>query len=188
MSNQPERRHHSMGSYPGAVPEIGVWLWGMQEVRAGLLDALNRVEQAGFGQWFLEWRGLDGDDNSVASLAYHVAHIEMDWLYSDMLMTPYPDDILELVPLGARDEQGRLPHITGLGFSELRERLNRTRQRFLDVVSGLTLEEWGRVREPAGEDYAVTPAWIVFHLLEHESGHYFEIRRMARKWLEARPV
>ncbi len=61
----------------------------------------------------------------------------------------------------------------------------RARERFLEVIRGLSREEWNRLREPEGEDYAATPGWIVFHLLEHEAGHLYEIRRVVRKWLEA---
>ena len=55
-----ERSVHAMGSYPGAIPEVGAWLWGMQEARRNLLKTLARIEQAGFGQEFIDWRGADG--------------------------------------------------------------------------------------------------------------------------------
>jgi hypothetical protein len=175
-----------LGTYPeAAVPEVGQWLWGMQAVRRGLLNTLDRIEKAGFGQQFLDWRGPDGNDNSVGTLLYHVAGVEMGWLYCDMLMTGFPDEVQAWFPLDDRDETGRLRFIPGLGFEEHRTRLARTRERFLEVVAGLSLEDWRRLREPEGEDYAVTPGWIVFHLLEHEAGHLYEIRRLVRKWREA---
>lgn len=187
MSDPEQRRQFVMGSYQGAIPEVGTWLWGMQQVRAGTLNTLERIEQAALGQEFLDWRGLDGTDNSVGTVLYHVAHVEVGWLYYDMLMTDFPEDIQAIVPIGGRDEHGRLPHIRGLSFDDLRDKLARTRERFLEVISGLTLDQWHKVSEPEGEDYVVSPAWITFHLLEHEAGHLYEIRRMVRKWLEARP-
>src|SRR5690625_957417 len=39
----------------------------------------------------------------------------------------------------------------------------------------------------AGEDYAVTPGWINYHLLEHEAEHRAEILRLVRKWV-GRPI
>jgi hypothetical protein len=158
----------------------------MQEVRRGLLSTLDRIEQAGFGQQFLDWRGPDGEDNSAGTLLYHVAGVEMGWLYIDMLMTGFPAEVQEWLPFDDRDETGHLRYLPGITFEEHRKRLARTRERFLEVVGGLSLEEWNRLREPAGEDYAVTPGWIVYHLLEHEAGHLYEIRRLVRKWLEAK--
>lgn len=186
MSDQANRQQLDMGTYPGALPEVGAWLWGMEAVRQGTLGALERMERAGLGQEFLDWRGPGGTDNSVATILYHVAHVEVGWLYYDMLMTGFPDDMQAIVPIGGRDDQGRLPHVAGLSYRELREKLALTRQRFLEVMSGLTREQWHAYSAPEGEDYAATPAWITFHLLEHEAGHLFEVRRMARKWGESR--
>lgn len=172
-----------MGSYPGAAPEIGVWLWAMQEVRRNLLDTLERVERAGFGQEFLDWRGPDGDDNSVGTLLYHVAGVELGWLYHDILGTGFPEDIGALFPLDDRTEDGRLRPLPGVTLAEHRERLARSRERFLEIVSPLTVEEWHELKYPPDEEYAMSPAWTVFHLVEHEAGHLYEVRRMARKWL-----
>lgn len=186
MTDTTERRQLSMGTYPGAVPEVGPWLWGMEAIRRATLSTLQRIEDAGLGQEFLDWRGPNGKDNSVGAILYHVAHVEVGWLYFDMLMTGFPPDMEAIVGIGARDDQGYLPHVSGLSFEELREKLALTRARFLQIMSGLTLEQWHTPSEPEGEDYAVTPAWIAFHLLEHEAGHLYEARRVVRKWREAR--
>ncbi len=185
-AKRPERRLHTAGNHHGALPEIGTWLWGMKEARRGLLRTLERIEAAGFGQEFLDWRGIDGKDNSVGTVLYHVAGVEMGWLYFDLLMTALPDDVKERFPEEDRAEDGNLRHFPGETLDQHRDRLAWTRQRFLESVSALSLEEWHELRSPEGEDYAATPAWIVFHLLEHEAGHLYEIRRVVRKWLESR--
>lgn len=38
--------------------------------------------------------------------------------------------------------------------------------------------------EPEGADYACSPAWVVFHVVEHEAGHSFQIREIKRRWSE----
>lgn len=181
---EPARTVHTLGSYPGAAPEVGAWLWALQETRRGLLSTLERTERAGFGQEFLDWRGPGGDDNPVGTLLYHVAGVEMGWLYFDMLMTGLPDDVKGWFPLDDREEGGRLRRLPGISMAEHKERLEKSRQRFLEVVSELTLADWNEPRSPEGEDYSATPGWIVFHLVEHEAGHLYEIRRMVRKWRE----
>lgn len=187
MATQGERRRFELGSHSGANPAVGPWLAAMEQLRGLTLTTLARIESAGLGQEFLDWRGSDGNDNWVGSVLYHVAHVEVGWLYFDLLATGgLPQDLEEIVPIGGRDEQGRLPHITGLGFGDLWEKLALTRQRYLEVIAPLTSEEWRTASEPEGEDYAVTPAWATFHLLEHEAGHLYEVRRMVRKWREAK--
>lgn len=183
-NQEADRTLLDTGTHPAATHEAGPWLWAMEEMRAATLDTLERIEQGGLGQEFLDWRGADGRDNSVATVLYHVAHVEVGWLYYDMLGSELPADMRQIVPEGGRDEEGRLPHIPGLTFEQLREKLALTRERFLQIMSQLTPEEWRTASEPEGEDYAVTPAWIAFHLLEHEAGHLYEVRRMVRKWLE----
>jgi hypothetical protein len=185
-AKRTERRLLTSGTHHGALPEVGTWLWGMKEARRGLLSTLDRIERAGFGQEFLDWRGPDGQDNAVGSVLYHIAGVEMGWLYFDVLMTTYPDAVKARLPEDGLAEDGKLRFLPGVTLDEHRERLAWTRQHFLEVVGGMSLEEWHELRAPDGEDYAATPAWIVYHLVEHEAGHLFEIRRVVRKWLEGR--
>lgn len=185
-ASQAERSIHRMIPFPGAVPEVGVWLWAMGEVRRNLLNTLARIEQAGFGQEFYDWRGPDSADNSVGSLLYHVAGVELGWLYFDVLGTGLPADLKELFPLNDRTEDGKLRHVKDVPIEEHLARLKRARQRFLEVVGAMSLDEWNDLKSPAGEDYSMTPAWTVYHLVEHESGHLYEVRRLVRKWLETR--
>lgn len=167
---------------PGAAPEIGVWLWAMEETRRGLLDTV-----AGLDQEALEWQGPDSNDNAIGALLYHIALVEMSWLYEDTLLEPLPDDIAALFPVDHRSEDGRLAQVEGVPLAEHLERLAVTRRRFLERMGGLSVEEWNRTREPEGVDYAVSPAWMVFHLVEHEAGHTFQMRQIKRSWDQTLP-
>lgn len=175
-----------LGSYPGTIPQVGEWLWAMEDARAKTIHALDRIERTGFGQEFLDWRGPDGKDNSVGALLYHIAIVEIDWLYFDMLLAEPPAEIAAVFPFEHRDESGTLVQGAGQTMAEHKERLAFTRQHFMGIVSKLDLEDWQRLREPANVDYKATPGWIVYHLVEHEYGHLYEIRRIVRKWLEAK--
>ena len=165
----------------GSDPQIGQWLWAMQEARRGLLEAVE-----GIGAEQLDWRGPSGADNSIGSLLYHVALIEASWLYDDIFMREYPEDIIALFPLDHRTTDGRLMHVPDLPLTEHLQRLSFVRGRFLELVGAMAPEEWRRVRAPEGEDYAVSPAWVVYHLVEHEAGHLFELRAGKRRWRELR--
>ena len=179
-----ERAVHTMGSYPGAIPEVGVWLWGMQEARRNLLKTLARVERAGFGQEFIDWRGPGGNDNSVGTLLYHIAGVEMGWLHVDILGGALPDDWSILLPFDDRTDDGALRHIPDVSLEDHLARLAETRRRFLEVVSAMSAAEWTELRSPKDEEYTISMAWTVYHLVEHEAGHLYQIRGIVRKWLE----
>jgi hypothetical protein len=42
-------------------------------------------------------------------------------------------------------------------------------------MRSILLDDWRRLRSPDDVDYRVTPEWAVFHLVEHEAGHSFQI-------------
>lgn len=175
-----------MEPHPAAVEAVGAWLGAMQSIRGQLLHTLTRIDRAGWGNGFLDWRGPAGDDNSVGSLLYHIAAVELSWLYFDMLPEREPDDLRDLLPFDDRDDQGHLVHVTGWTMQQHLDLLAEARRRFLHEVGAMTLEDWRTLRSPPGEDYSATPEWIVFHLVEHEAGHLYGIHRLVRLWREQR--
>jgi hypothetical protein len=73
--------------YPvdGFSPALGAALWMMEDTRTRTLRAL-----AGISGDLID--GVPaGGDNSIGSLLYHLAAIEADWLYADILNSDYPD-------------------------------------------------------------------------------------------------
>src|SRR5690606_11586373 len=113
----------------------------------------------------LDWRGPSGSDNSIGSLLYHLALVEMSWLYEDMLLAEPPADIAALFPVAHRAADGTLAHVPGVELSEHLRRLEVARDRFLELMTPMTLTDWHTVREPPGTDYASSPAWVVYHLV-----------------------
>jgi len=187
MSEANDRRILRLSAEPGAFPEMAPWLGALQESRRELLEVLERIERAEFGQEFIDWRGKDGDDNSLGSILYHLAGVEMGWLYIDWYRTDLPEDVLGWLPFTSHDDTGRLTHVPDVPLDEHRGRLQLTRNRLLSEFSRLKPSQWDELSAPEGEDYAVTPGWIIYHLLEHEAGHRAEILRLVRKWV-GRPI
>jgi len=98
------------------------------------------------------------------------------WLFGDILLRSKLPEVLEAdLPYESRDAEGRLTAVLGVPLDVHLGRLSRTRAAFLETFREIPPEEWRRLRDPAGEDYSVTLEWVVFHLVEHEAGHAFQI-------------
>ena len=160
----------------GFPDAMGLWLWALQEVRR---DTLKSV--AGVDQGTLDWEGDDATDNTIGSLLYHIGLVEMSWLYLDILEKELPAEVQEDYPRPMADASGRLARVLEVPLDEHLARLERSRQLFLEALTGMTLDDWRRLRDPSGVDYRVTPEWAVFHLMEHEAGHAYQIRSMKRR-------
>lgn len=156
----------------GYPPEIAVWLWAMAETRQR-----TKAYVRGVSQTVLDWAGPSGDENSIGTLLYHLAGVEMGWLYGDILERPFPEKDFP-VP---GTTQGRLTPVAGVPLGDHLARLDRCRAVFLEEIKAMTLDDWSRLRRPEGEDYAVSPAWAVFHLVEHEAGHAAQIGIMKKR-------
>jgi uncharacterized damage-inducible protein DinB len=155
---------------PGYAGEIGHWLWMMEEVRRGTLKTVQ-----GLSQEVLDWEGPEGGENSIGTLLYHVALVEIDWLYADIRGTPYPGPVAALFPHPDRAGK-RLAPVHNVTLEGHLDRLGRSRKVFLADLAGMSQEDWRRPRSPAGADYEVTPEWVVFHLVEHEARHAEQMR------------
>ena len=159
----------------GYPAEIGRWLWALEDARRITKRAVDGLDVA-----TLDWRGADGSENSIGSLLYHVAGVEMGWLFIDVLGRDLPADVEADLPFEAWTD-GRMTHVGGVTLEEHLDRLDRTRGVFLDHLHRMDLAEFRRVRAPANEDYEVTPEWVVYHLVEHEVGHAYQMRSLKRR-------
>jgi len=121
-------------------------------------------------QSVLDWTPLEGG-NSIGSLLYHIALIEFDWLYAEVLggHEPYPADIVPLFPADARDADGRLAAVLAEPLDAHLERLALVRDRLLAVFRDMSAGEFRRARSLP--QYDVTPEWVLHHLIQHEAEH-----------------
>ena len=158
----------------GYPPEIAVWLWAMQEVREK-----TKAYVDGIGQDIVDWAGPKGNENSIGTLLYHIAAVEMGWLHFDVLERAdlYPEDELPFDPFS----EGRLTPVFGVSLEDHLARLDKSRAIFLERMKAMTVEDWSGLRSPEGEGYSVSPAWAVFHLVEHEAGHAAQVGVMKKR-------
>jgi len=145
------------------VPEIGRWLWALQDTRQLTLEEIEQLTPA-----MIDWLPPD-DESTIGTILYHIALIEMDWLYAEVLERPEAPEIAELFAYEHRDRQGRLTQVTGISLQEHLIRLEVVRALLLESYLQMDLAEFRRPRSlPA---YDVTPEWVLHHLIQHEAEH-----------------
>ena len=162
-----EKEYLIVNSHLGKEAEIGRWLWALQDTRQRTLRELSSLSPAMIDQL------PGGNRSSIGTILYHIAAIEADWLYAEVLEQPFPPEVTALFPYDIRDEQGRLFQVQGLSFEQHLERLKTVRSLLLDAYQKMDSREFRRVR--SFEKYDVTPEWVLHHLMQHEAEHRGQI-------------
>ncbi|NRD77075.1 DinB family protein [Bacillus sp. BRMEA1] len=164
-----KRRELRLSSLPDFEPDIGRWMWCLEDVRRTLLEKISGISQA-----HLDTRLNNG--HSIGSLIYHIALIEADWLYVEILGCEWDPKILSLFPQEVRNNDDTLTHIEGHDLEEHLHRLKSVRDELLFHIRSMDIKTW---REPRVlPQYDVTPEWVIYHLIEHESHHRGQIFQM----------
>lgn len=149
----------------GFEPEIGAALWRLQDARQRTLNTLRTMRPGIIN------RAVRG--NFVGTILYHLALIEADWLYTEVLELQVPPEIQTLLPIDDRDVDGRLTEFGNESLEGHLSRLNSIRERLLDSFRLMTTEDFHRPRTLP--DYEVSPSWVLHHLAQHEAEHRGEI-------------
>ena len=148
-------------------PTIASLLWMMEDSRRLLLQTVAGLDLA-----TLDWEPAIGG-NSIGSLLYHIAGVEMDWLYTEVLEQEPPEEVIALFPSDMREDDGHLARWRGEGLPALEHRLAEVRQRLLATYANMTPEDFRRARSL--DEYDVSPEWVLHHLLQDEAAHRGEI-------------
>jgi uncharacterized damage-inducible protein DinB len=166
MSEAMQRR--SMEPVAAITPEVGRWLWALEDTRGRTKEALATVA-AGAVDWIPPHGG-----NTIGALLYHIALIEADYLYADVMeMTDYPQEILALFPYPDRDAHGALTLPPAMSMDQHLQRLATVRNRLLATFATLPPDDFRRPRTMPR--YTITPEWTLHHLMQHEAEHRGQI-------------
>lgn len=157
-----------IGRLPGYFDELAGELWRMQDARQRTLDAVVGLADEDVD------RTASGLQNTVGATLYHIAAIEADWLYADILETDFPDWVENWFPFDVREEDGVLSAPPGFSVANHLERLATVRGHLLVDIKGLEAEAFTQVNGVA--ENPSTPQWVLHHLRQHEAEHRGQIQ------------
>ncbi|HMO56013.1 MAG TPA: DinB family protein [Roseiflexaceae bacterium] len=147
--------------------DITSWLWALDDARRRTLETLAGMDAALIDVP----AGPQGE--TIGMLLYHIAAIEADWLFADVLEREFPEAVTALFPHDVRDGAGHLSNVIGQSLDEHLARLATVRSYLHRELKSLPDADWRRVRQMTG--YTVTPEWVLHHLLQHEAEHRGQI-------------
>lgn len=175
--NSHKKKINVVDTHLSKEPAIGQWLWALQDTRQRMMEELERVTPT-----MIDWLPPDGG-SSIGTILYHIALIEADWLYEEVLVQGIPPEVMVLFPFGYRDKQGRLAQVQGLSLEQLLSRLETVRGLLLGVYQQMDLVEFRRIRSLT--DYDVTPEWVLHHLIQHEAEHRNQLAALRDQAIQA---
>lgn len=166
--NQRPRKRLIIERAEARDPAIGRALWTLDDARRRTGEVLADLDEAA-----LDWAATPAG-NSIGTLLYHIAAIEADWLYAEVLEEEqFPPEVVALFPHDVRDERGRLTPVRGLDLEAHLRRLDAVRERLWAVFGAMAPADFRRAR--GLPDYDVTPEWVIHHLAQHEAEHRGQI-------------
>ncbi len=171
MSND-SRQQLTIEALEGSDPEIGRWLAALDDTRHLTKESLQDLRQE-----VLDWVPPQGE-NSIGTILYHIAAIELDWLFADVFQEPepWPTAVMEHFGVAVRDDQGHLSMLRGALLVHHLDRLDLVRARLLAAYRAMPLQEFRRARSLP--QYEVTPEWVIHHLIQHEAEHRGHIQML----------
>jgi uncharacterized damage-inducible protein DinB len=180
VNYSPARELLTLSPVVCPAPEIGMWLAALNDCRSRTLGAVG-----GISIEELDWV-CPFSRNTIGTLLYHIAAIELDWLCAEILEREPPADFRNWFPRDTRDSTGRLSALGGDSLEKHEARLRYVRDMFVEDLRGMSPEEFRRIRRLT--DYDVNPAWVMSHLLQHEAGHRGQIAVLRQRFKEAGPA
>lgn len=142
-------------------------LWILEDARRRTYRALEGIPDAA-----IDWQP-PANGNSIGTLLYHIAAIELDWLAEEVMQGKLTSQIWDEFPYDVRDERGHLTRVTGMSLDAHYKRLNTVRELLLSVYKAMTVEAFRQLH--IMPYYDVSPEEVLHHLAQHEAEHRGEI-------------
>lgn len=182
MPEADARRRLTVEVAGAAEPVVARALWRLDDARRRTSGVLG-----GLTQDALDWVPASAG-NSIGTTLYHLAAIESDYLFADILgRGETPPEVMTWFRHDVRDERGLLTAVQGVELAEHRERLDAIRARLRAALREMSAADFRRPRSLP--TYDATPEWVLHHLTQHDAEHrgqIGELRLAAERELAAR--
>ena len=162
-----ERRKLALVRDGELAPEVGLWLAALHDTRQRMREVLTKLPDE-----LIDRVPPDGG-SSIGTLLYHIALIETDWLLFDILGRPESEWPRDLFPVDHRLADATLSPFTGDTLEQHLARLKTVRTMLVDAVRTMSADQLHELRPR--DDYDVSAAWVLHHLMQHEAEHRSQI-------------
>jgi uncharacterized damage-inducible protein DinB len=163
---------------------VGLFLWQLDDQSRQLLEATR-----GATPQELAWQPGLGM-NTIGMLLAHIAVVEASWI--GRALHGLDDLAAGVLPIG-RSETG-VPlaegapapaFLNGKDLAFFDDLLARSRAHTKREASPLADSELDRRflrRHPDGTEFECSVGWMLYHILEHEAGHHYQINRLRHQY------
>jgi uncharacterized damage-inducible protein DinB len=176
-----------MSPKPGtASPIAGLFLWQLDDQSRRLSE-----DTRGAAPEELAWQPAPGM-NTIGMLLAHIAAVEVGWLRA--AVHGLDRDSIEVLGIGKReiglplpDDGAPPPSLACRELPYFDDLLERSRVHTRTAIAALTDADLDRrFRTPAtwepGSEFEGTIGWALYHVLEHEAGHYGQINLLRHQY------
>jgi uncharacterized damage-inducible protein DinB len=151
----------------GGADEVSLWLAKLHDTRQRMREVLAELPDE------LLDREPPGGGSTIGALLYHVAIVEADWLFDEILGTIETDFPKDLFPVEMREDGNKLTGFAGETLSEHLARLKAIRAMLIDTITPMSTAQLHELHVRKG--YDVSTAWVLHHLMQHEAEHRSQI-------------
>jgi uncharacterized damage-inducible protein DinB len=143
----------------------------------------------------LSWQPSPGM-NTIGMLLAHIAIVELFWVHVGPAALTEPEfDSVGVLGIGADDDGLPLPEsgappavLAGRDLAFFDDVLARARAHTRRHTLGLRDQDLGRMgslTRPDGTSSSFTVRWVLYHILEHQAGHYGQILLLRHLYRDA---
>jgi uncharacterized damage-inducible protein DinB len=174
-----------LGPATGATSKLpGLFLWQLDDQSRRLTE-----DTRGATPQELAWQPAPGM-NTIGMLLAHIAMVEVGWVEAGIRDKPWAcDDVLKMnyKTCGIPMAQGESPPpvLEGRDLAFFDDLLARARAHTREVVTPLTdanLERRFKRTRDDGSQFEGNVGWTLYHILEHEAGHYGQINLLRHQY------
>ncbi|HZH58496.1 MAG TPA: DinB family protein [Metabacillus sp.] len=155
------------------APTVRLFFAMVEENYTRLCSSIENIPQN-----VLDYKGKDGQYNSIAQLIRHLAYVDLRWAYR-IKGEPIPDT-LEKKYGPMIDEKGQLPPVSGLSIDQLLQDYDEVYQHFRRECLRLKDKDL-KVVVDYEDGKKATIQWGIWHMADHSRYHQAHINLILKE-------